>query len=192
VTPAPDRAPSRVRMNAVLYVLALLTAAAAVVVTVAVVRAVQDDETTTLPETGTAEVETLEDAPTEEQERFGDIITSATTVATAFVNIRFDDAEASIEKVKAGATGAFRKQYEKSTGGVIDVVKQNKSVMTGEVLWTGVVNADEDSATVIVATTGTVANNQTKGKPSVRNFRLQLQLVREDDAWLTSDLQFVA
>lgn len=179
-------------MNIVLYVIALVTAAAAVVVTVAVVRAAGDDDGSPLPETGTAQIESLDEAPTDEQKRHAEIIASARDVATAFVNIRHDDAAASIEKVKAGATGAFRKQYEKSTGGVIDVVKRNKSVMVGEVLWTGVVNADEDSATVIVATTGTVANNQTKGKPSVRNFRLQLQLVREDDAWLTSDLQFVA
>ena len=34
--------------------------------------------------------------------------------------------------------------------------------MTGEVLWAGVVAQDPDSATVIVATTGTVQNNQTE------------------------------
>ena len=192
MTPDPDRAPSRVRMNVVLYVIALVTAAASVVVTVAVVRALGEDETSPRPETGAAQIESLDEASADEQERFAEIVASARSVATAFVNIRHDDAQASIDRVKAGATGAFRKQYEKSTGGVIDVVKRNKSVMVGEVLWTGVVNADEDSATVIVATTGTVANNQTKGKPSARNFRLQLQLVREDDAWLASDLQFVA
>ncbi len=94
--------------------------------------------------------------------------------------------------MKAGATGAFREQYEKSTGGVIEVIERNKSVMTGDVIWAGVVNADEDSATVIVATSGTVANNQTNDKPVARSFRLQLDLVKEDDAWLTNDLQFVA
>lgn len=179
-------------MNLALYVLALLTAAACVVVTVAVVRAVRDDGAVELPGAGAVQVESLDEAPAEEQERFADVIGSASTVATAFINIRYDDAEASIEAVKAGATGAFRQQYEKSTGGVIEVIKRNKSVMTGEVLWAGVVSADEDSATVIVATTGTVANTQTDGKPLARNFRLQLQLVKEDDTWLTNDLQFVA
>ncbi len=138
------------------------------------------------------QVEELDESSADEQQRFGDIIASASSVATAFVNIRYDDAQASIDEVKAGATGAFREQYEKSTGGVIEVIKRNKSVMTGEVLWAGVVNADEDSATVIVATSGTVANNQTEDKPVARNFRLQLELVKEADQWLTSDLQFVA
>jgi len=179
-------------MNLVLWVVALVTAAACVVVSVAVVRALGDDQTSALPESGSVQVESLDESSADEQQRFGDIITSATNVATAFVNIRYDDAQASIDQVKAGATGAFREQYDKSTGGVIEVIQRNKSVMTGEVLWAGVVSADEDSATVIVATSGTVANNQTGDKPVARFFRLQLELVKEDDAWLTSDLQFVA
>ncbi len=178
-------------MNLVLYVVALLTAAACVVVSVAVVRGLQD-EAVAGSGIGSAQVEQLEESSADEQQRFGAIIASATTVATAFVNIRYDDAQASIDQVKAGATGAFRAQYEKSTGGVIEVIRRNKSVMTGEVLWAGVVNADDSSATVIVATSGTVANTQTKDKPVARNFRLQLELVKEADAWLTSDLQFVA
>jgi Mce-associated membrane protein len=192
VTRAWDPAPSRVRMNLVLYVLALVTAASCVVVTVAVVRALQADEPTALPQAGAVQVESLDEASADEQARLADVIRSATDVATAFVNIRYDDAQASIDQVKAGATGAFREQYEKSTGGVIEVIERNRSVMTGEVLWAGVVNADDDSATVVVATSGTVANTQTGDKPVARNFRLQLELVKEDDAWLTSDLQFVA
>jgi Mce-associated membrane protein len=179
-------------MNLALYVLALLTAAACVVVTVAVVRALGDDDPTELPGAGALQVESLDEAPADEQQRFADVISSASTMANAFVNIRYDDAEASIELVKAGATGAFREQYEKSTGGVIEVIKRNKSVMTGDVLWAGVVSCDEDSATVIVATSGTVANNQTGDEPVARNFRLQLSLVKQDDKWLTNDLQFVA
>jgi Mce-associated membrane protein len=192
VTPEAERAPTRVGMNLVLWVVALVTAAACVVVSVAVVRALGDDEPAALPESGSVQVEELAESSADEQQRFGDIIASATDVATAFVNIRYDDAQASIDQVKAGATGAFREQYDKSTGGVIEVIKRNKSVMTGEVLWAGVVSEDEDSATVIVATSGTVANTQTGDKPVARFFRLQLELVKEDDAWLTSDLQFVA
>ena len=179
-------------MNVALYVVALLTAAVCVVVVVLSVGELRDDGPTALPRDGALQVESLDEASAEEQQRFGDVIASATTVATAFVNIRYNAAQESIDKVKAGATGAFREQYEESTGGVIDVIKRNKSVMTGEVLWAGVVAADENSATVIVATSGTVANTQTGDKPVARNFRLQLQLVREDDTWLTNDLQFVA
>lgn len=177
---------SRTVLNVLLYV-AVMVAAALLVV--AGVRALDDDPApTTLPVKGVVE---LDQAPAPEQQRYADVLASASKEATAFVNIRYDDAQASIDAVMAGATGAFRDQYAKSTDGVIQVLTDNKSIMTGEVLWTGVVAQDPDSATVIVATSGTVQNKQTGDKPVARFFRLQLQLVSEQGRWLTSDLQFV-
>ncbi len=64
-----------------------------------------------------------------------------------------------------GATGEFKKQYSSSTEGVLQVLKQEKSVMEGEVLWAGVVDVDNDSATVIAATSGTVANKRPTTSP---------------------------
>ena len=177
---------SRRSLNVLLYVVVMVAAA---LVVVAAVRALDDDPTpTALPVKGVIE---LDEASGTEQQRYADILDSASTEATAFVNIRYDDAQASIDAVMAGATGAFRDQYAKSTDGVIQVLTDNKSIMTGEVLWTGVVAQDPDSATVIVATSGTVQNKQTGDKPVARFFRLQLQLVSEKGRWLTSDLQFV-
>jgi Mce-associated membrane protein len=120
------------------------------------------------------------------------VLTAARTEAEAFINIRYDDAEASIDEVVAGATGDFRDQYAKSTDSVVQVLKESESVMEGEVVWAGVVDVDKDSATVLAATSGTVANKQTGGKPVARHFRLRLDLVREDGEWLTDDLQFVS
>jgi len=177
---------SRVGVNVLLYVVVMVAAALLVV---AGVRFLDDDPApTSLPVKGVVE---LDEAPADEQQRYADILESATTEATAFVNIRYDDAEASIDAVMAGATGEFKDQYAKSTDGVIQVLTENKSIMEGEVLWTGVVAQDPDSATVIVATSGTVQNKQTGDKPVARFFRLQLQLVSEEGRWLTSDLQFV-
>jgi len=126
-----------------------------------------------------------------EQERYGDVLAAATDEAEAFINIKYDDAQGSIDRVAEGATGEFKKQYSNSTKGVLQVLKQEKSSMEGKVLWAGVVDADQDSATVIAATSGTVANRQTNNQPVARNFRLRLDLVREDGRWLTNDLQFV-
>lgn len=170
----PDPA-SRVRLNIALYVLALLVACACVVGGVVTWRTHGDRSS---------------DAA--EQERYGDVLASATAEAEAFINIRYDEARESIDKVVAGATGEFRAQYTSSTDGVIEVLEENQSIMDGEVLWAGVVDVDNDSATVIVATTGTVANNQTDNEPVVRSFRLQLELVLEAGRWLTRDLQFVS
>ena len=126
-----------------------------------------------------------------EQERYGEVIAAATEEAEAFINIKYEDAQDSIDRVAEGATGDFKEQYSSSTKGVLQVLKQEESSMEGEVLWAGVVDVDEDSATVIAATSGTVANRQTNNQPVARNFRLRLDLVREDGRWLTNDLQFV-
>lgn len=126
-----------------------------------------------------------------EAERYGDVLESATAEAEAFINIRYDDAQASIDKVAAGATGAFREQYESSTESVIQVLEDNRSIQEGEVIWAGVVDLDNDSARVIAATTGTVANVASDNLPVGRNYRLQLDLVLEDGVWLTNNLEFV-
>ena len=112
-------------------------------------------------------------------------------MANVFLNVRYDDVDAYAEAVRELATGDFREQFDKSTEGIEKVAQRAKSVQTGEVLWAGVVAVDEDSATVIVASSGTVANRTTKFKAVPRNYRLQLDLTLQDGQWLTRDLQFV-
>lgn len=124
-------------------------------------------------------------------DRYGAVLGSARTEVEAFVNIDYRDAQASIDRVAAGATGEFREQYTGSAEDVVKVLTENESVMTGEVVYAGVVDVDSDSATVIAATTGTVANTQTEGEAVARSFRLRLELQRVKGRWLTSDLQFV-
>jgi Mce-associated membrane protein len=163
-----------VRLNIVLYVLALLLACACVFGGVLVYQAHGDRE-----------------QEAREQERYGEVLAAATREAEAFINIRYDKAQDSIDAVASGATGKFREQYDTSTKGVIEVLKRNKSVMDGKVTWAGVVDVDSDSATVIAATNGTVANASTNNKPVARGFRLKLDLVHEDGRWLTNNLEFV-
>jgi Mce-associated membrane protein len=127
-----------------------------------------------------------------EQELYGDALASARAETEAFINIDYREAQSSIDKVAAGATGEFEKQYTESADSVIEVLEQNESVMDGEVKWAGVVSVDKDSATVIAATTGTVANKASQGEPIARNFRVKLTLELVDGEWLTSNLEFVA
>lgn len=177
VTPEPTSGersrPSRVHVALLLAV--LLLAAACVVGGVLVWRTSEDRA-----------------AAAAEQERYGDVLAAATSEAEAFINIRYDRAQESIDAVAEGATGEFREQYDTSTTSVIEVLEENRSVMEGEVVWAGVVDLDRDSATVIAATTGTVSNKQTGNEPVARHFRLRLDLVLTEGRWLTRDLQFVS
>lgn len=127
----------------------------------------------------------------ESQERYGAVLASARAETEAFINIDYQTAQASIDKVADGATGEFKKQYTESVDSVIEVLEQNESVMDGKVVWAGVVSIDADSSRVIAATSGTVANKATQGEPVARNFRIQLDLQLVDGEWLTSNLEFV-
>jgi Mce-associated membrane protein len=137
-------------------------------------------------------VERGERAETRERaERYGAVLASARGEATAFINIDYREAQESIDAVAAGATGEFEEQYTESVDSVIEVLEQNESVMTGEVVWAGVVSLDSDSARVIAATSGTVANVSTQGEPVDRAFRLLLDLTYVEGRWLTNNLEFV-
>lgn len=140
---------------------------------------------------GGGTVTALAVADAEERARVADVLRAAERMADAFINMRYDDAESAVVTVRGLATGAFQRQYAKSADDLVRLVTKARSVMAGKVLWTGLVAGDEDSATVIVATTGTVENNSTTAAQQ-RNYRLQIELALVDGEWLTRDLQFVA
>ncbi len=131
------------------------------------------------------------DADAAAQQRYGDVLASATAEAEAFVNLRHDDARAGVDRVAAGATGEFRERYTEAGDRVVAALERNRSVLAGDVLWAGVVDLDGDRATVIAATSGTVTSRRTEGVPLPRDFQLRLELVLEDGRWLTRDLRFV-
>jgi len=125
------------------------------------------------------------------QERYGDVLAAADSEVTAFVNLRYDD-PASFAAVAAGATGAFRDRYLRSSSRVARVLRQHRSVSSGRVVSSGVSAVSPDRATVLVATTGTVSNDDTgTGIPSPRAFRFRVALLNVDGRWLTANLQFV-
>lgn len=131
------------------------------------------------------------EAAVERQLRYGNVKQAAIEMAEAFINIDYRHAKQSIKAVKSHATGDFKKQYSTATSAVIKVIKDNKSVMTGQAVWAGIASLDGDHATVLVATSGTVSNERTEGKAVPRNFRLKLTLVRKHGEWLTNNLAFV-
>lgn len=177
--------PARLRLNSALYVLAVLVACAVLVLGALAWR----------EDGGGVDGNTSESGDSARDQAGNDlhaaVIEAATEEVLAFTNIDYRSAQESIDKVKAGATGGFAEQYDKGAKSLPRVLQRSKSVATAEILSAGVVAADQDSATVLVATKGTVINTSTDGKKAERNLRLQLDLQYVDGKWLTSDLQFV-
>lgn len=207
---------SRIRLNLVLYAVTLLCVATVGVLgarmwsahereggdrsgnwfedTVAVVT---DERVEVAPDSragedvGRGTVEALKPAPEDEQERTTAQLEAASKMVNAFLNIDHEEVEANIEAVKSLSTGPFLRQYTRASNDLAKLTRRAQATQTGEVLWAGLVAGDADDATVIVATTGTVANKATDFEPQARTYRLQLDLSFVDGRWLTSDLQYV-
>lgn len=124
-------------------------------------------------------------------ERYGAVLAAADAEATAFVNLRHDRAAAGVRAVAAGATGAFRTHYVRSSRRLVATMQRERSTLSGHVVWSGVVDVAPDRAIVIVATSGTVSSTRTGGRQVPRSYRLRLTLLHQGDRWLTSDIAFV-
>lgn len=125
-----------------------------------------------------------------QERRYDDVLAAARAETTAFTTLDYHDLNPSIDRVLAGATGDFKKQFAASREQLTSLSTRNRSVSKGRVLSAGVVSMDQDSARVAVVADSTVTNvNATTPQP--RHYRLSLDLVLEDGQWRTSDLQFV-
>lgn len=187
---------SRIRLNIALYAATVLLGCVAVFLGVVLA---EDDDTVNGTEVspgagedvGRGVVQAVDEAEDDEQERVAAQIEAATDMVTAFVNFDHEDPDATIEEVRERSTGTFREQYDKGAADLKKLATEAQSTMVARVVWAGLVAGDGDSATVIVATSGNVTNKTTEFQEEARNYRIQVQLVREGDEWLANDLQYV-
>lgn len=120
-----------------------------------------------------------------------EVAAAARTEALAFLTVDHRSMDPLIDAVLAGATGDFKQQYADERARLVRQAKRSKAVSTGEIVALGVGDLDADSATVLVAANSDVSNTQTDNRPQTRYFRLRLDLVREGERWLTSNVEFV-
>ena len=120
-----------------------------------------------------------------------EVAAAARAEALAFLTVDHRDMDPLVDAVLAGATGDFKEQYAAQRETLSSEAERTEATSTGEVVALGVGDLDDDSATVLVAANSTVTNTGTGGEGQARYYRLRLDLVREGDRWLTSDVQFV-
>ncbi|HUR13928.1 MAG TPA: hypothetical protein VM097_05505 [Mycobacteriales bacterium] len=99
--------------------------------------------------------------------------------------------DADLKRVLDGATGTFKDQFSRAQKDLKPVVVQRKSTSSGTVLFAGVVRADTDTATVLVAVDRTVKDS-TDPTGAVAHDRWRVDLEKHGGRWLVSDLQPVA
>ena len=120
-----------------------------------------------------------------------EVAAAARTEALAFLTVDHTDMDPLIDAVLDGATGDFAEQYESQRDTLTAEAIRTKATSTAEVVALGVGDLDDDSGTVLVAANSTVTNTSTGDTGQVRYYRLRLDLVREGERWLTSNVQFV-
>lgn len=119
------------------------------------------------------------------------VIQAATDQALAMANFNYKKPTEARDRILAGATGELAEEYKKTFKSLRKVSKQAKSQLTGRIVSAGVVAADDESATVIVALSGTVENIYTEGKRA-NSPTMRLDLQWQDDRWLTSNLIYLS
>ncbi len=189
---------SRIRLNVMLYAATVLCGCVALLLLYLHVSRADDrvDGADVVAgagqDVGRGIIEPVALAEEDEQERTAAQLSAATKMVTAFVNFDYREPARTIEAVESMATGDFLEQYTKGAKDLERLATEAQSDMVAQVVWSGLVAGDADSATVIVATSGTVKNKTTDFKEEARNYRIQLELVLTDGRWLTQDLQYVA
>ena len=132
--------------------------------------------------------ESVDDDATAAQQ---EVAAAARSEALAFLAVDHTDMDPLIDAVLAGATGDFAEQYAAQRDMLTSEAIRTEAPSPGEVVALGVGDLDDDSATVLVAANSTVVNTGTGSEGQVRYYRLRLDLVREGERWLTSNVEFV-
>ncbi|MCM2578332.1 hypothetical protein M1E25_13350 [Streptomyces sp. MTZ3.1] len=126
----------------------------------------------------------------QEEERGRDALAAARQSALNFTSLDYRHYGRDSRNVLKGATGSFKQQFAAQTKELTKLVAKNKSVSEGKILEAGLVRSGERSARVLVVADSKVTNVAAP-EGRARNYRLQLDMVRRDGRWLTSDIEFV-
>lgn len=119
------------------------------------------------------------------------VVDSARKVATDLTSISADDATQRISSLTNETTGGFRGKLS-TYGAVIQaVMRMSHAGSRGTVNDIAIERIDQTSASVLVAATAVVSSDQAQPPRSV-SYRILVQLQREGDRWLVSDVSFVA
>jgi Mce-associated membrane protein len=130
--------------------------------------------------------------PAEEQtHELTELRQAARYEAVAFLTVNYRRMDEVTERVLAGATGAFKKQYKSSAKVLTQGAVSQDSTAKGYVKEIGIGTFDDHSAVVFVSAGSKVKNKGTKGKVEDRIWRIRFNMTKVGDRWLVSQLDFV-
>jgi Mce-associated membrane protein len=104
--------------------------------------------------------------------------------------IRAETAKEDIDRILSVASGDFKTEFDGRVDPFMDVVKQANVASTGEVVESGIVSADDESAQVLVAAKQMVSNNGSP-EPQSRQYRFRVTVSNGDTGMTVSKVEFV-
>jgi Mce-associated membrane protein len=119
-----------------------------------------------------------------------DALAAARQLAVSFTTRDYRTYDRDAKRVVDGSGGQLRQQFTDETDALKKAMTANRSTTRGRVLDAAVVDADRDSARVLLVVDADVTNTSTS-TPSARHYRIQLDLARQGGRWLGTDLSFV-
>ncbi|NHA01248.1 hypothetical protein G5V59_19080 [Nocardioides sp. W3-2-3] len=131
------------------------------------------------------------EAERREQAR-ADVVEAAENEVVGLITISAKTTDEDLKKLIQGATATFRDDLRDQADRLRQEVVENEVEATGEVVSTGVVSLEDETATVIVAARGTVDNRSAR-RPEPRSLPPRGKVSQEvEGSWLVSALRFVA
>ncbi|WP_156688074.1 Mce protein [Mycobacterium sp. Marseille-P9652] len=110
----------------------------------------------------------------EEQARRESFVRTARQAAVNLTTISYTEAEADVQRILDGATGAFRDDFEQRSKPFIDVVKAAQSKSEGTVTDAGLESQRGDAAQVLVAVA--VKSRTAVGEEAPREWRMRIEV----------------
>jgi Mce-associated membrane protein len=106
-------------------------------------------------------------------------------------SLAFSTIDRDLKRVLDGATGTFKTQFTGAQRELRAQVLERKSVSTGSIVSAGVVRADTNSATVLVAAERTVKDSSSASGGTAHD-RWRVELEKHGGRWLVARLEPVA
>ncbi|MEU4190933.1 hypothetical protein AB0E69_03475 [Kribbella sp. NPDC026611] len=111
-------------------------------------------------------------------------------LALDFTTYDYQTWDADSKRVVDDSTGQFKQEFQAGMNAVKTDVVANKATSKGDVMEAAVVSNDKDSAQVLVIVNAVITNTASTDGVE-RRYRIKLDMVKENDHWLTADLQTV-
>lgn len=125
----------------------------------------------------------------DDQARAG-ALAAAKHLAVAVTSLDYRTFDQDAQRVVAATGGQLKQQLTTENAALKKAMTTNRATTSGRVLDAAVVDADRDSARVLLVVDADVTNTSTQ-KPTARHYRIQLDLSRQNGRWLGTNLTFV-